>query len=187
DVVMEVLARAKALGLQAVGFFDDETVTLEMGDRVSELHLRYYEPAARLLREAELRDALRARGMRKVVVLADPERVARVLVPEWTGAPFLKGASLMRAVEDALEVVPGGWCKRRALEALMGRWRLAPEDLVAVGDGGNDLDMIRGAGVGVAMGNAVPEVKAAATAVVADNDSGGVAEAIQRFVLEREI
>lgn len=54
---------------------------------------------------------------------------------------------------------------------------------MAVGDGGNDLEMVSGAGVGVAMGNAVPAVKAAATAVVAGHDDGGVAEAFERFVL----
>ena len=54
---------------------------------------------------------------------------------------------------------------------------------MAIGDGGNDLGMVRGAGVGCAMGNAVPAVKAAARLVVADNDSGGVAEAIERMIL----
>ena len=54
---------------------------------------------------------------------------------------------------------------------------------MAVGDGGNDLEMVAGAGVGVAMGNAVPAVRAAAAAVVAGHDDGGVAEAFERFVL----
>ena len=53
---------------------------------------------------------------------------------------------------------------------------------MAVGDGGNDLTLVRNAGLGVAMGNAVPGVKQAAAAVVASNDDGGVAEAIQRFL-----
>ena len=43
--------------------------------------------------------------------------------------------------------------------------------------------MVASAGVGVAMGNAVPAVKAAAKLVVASNDDGGVAEAIERLIL----
>ncbi len=54
---------------------------------------------------------------------------------------------------------------------------------MAVGDGGNDLEMVANAGLGVAMGNAVPAVKQAARLVVASNDEGGVAEAIERLIL----
>lgn len=43
--------------------------------------------------------------------------------------------------------------------------------------------MVRNAGLGVAMANAVPETLAAASAVVSSNDDDGVAEAIERFVL----
>lgn len=43
--------------------------------------------------------------------------------------------------------------------------------------------MVANAGLGVAMGNAVPEVKAAAFSVVAGHDDDGIAEAIERFIL----
>jgi hydroxymethylpyrimidine pyrophosphatase-like HAD family hydrolase len=61
--------------------------------------------------------------------------------------------------------------------------QVAPEAFMAVGDGGNDLEMVANAGLGVAMGNAVPAVKQAARLVVASNDEGGVAEAIERLIL----
>ena len=54
---------------------------------------------------------------------------------------------------------------------------------VAIGDSFNDLDMIRWAGVGVAMGNAAPEIQALADYTVASNEDEGVAEALARFVL----
>lgn len=66
---------------------------------------------------------------------------------------------------------------------LLDHLQLSPQDLVAVGDGSNDLEMITNAGFGVAMGNAVPAVKEAAAAVVASHDEGGVVEAFERFVL----
>ena len=56
---------------------------------------------------------------------------------------------------------------------------------MACGDAGNDLPMLRRAGVGVAMGNAAPAVKSAARFVTDTNDNDGVAKALERFVLGR--
>lgn len=81
------------------------------------------------------------------------------------------------------EVVPSGWDKWRSMQQLLEHWGVPASDLVAVGDGSNDLGMVAGAGMGVAMGNAVQRVKQAAQLVVADNDSGGVAEAIESLIL----
>lgn len=54
---------------------------------------------------------------------------------------------------------------------------------IAVGDAENDLPMLRVAGLGVAMGNALPSAVAAAGVQVADNDHDGVAEAIRRYLI----
>ena len=56
---------------------------------------------------------------------------------------------------------------------------------MAVGDSGNDLSMIQAAGLGVAMGNAMPEVLAAADVTTADNNHDGVALAIEKYALHR--
>jgi hydroxymethylpyrimidine pyrophosphatase-like HAD family hydrolase len=54
---------------------------------------------------------------------------------------------------------------------------------MAIGDGINDIDLLQAVGMPVAVGNAIPEAKAVAKAVVASNDEDGVAEAIELFVL----
>ena len=54
---------------------------------------------------------------------------------------------------------------------------------MAIGDNENDLSMIEYAGLGVAMGNAVPLVKEAANVVTKTNEEHGVAEAIKTYVL----
>jgi Cof subfamily protein (haloacid dehalogenase superfamily) len=56
------------------------------------------------------------------------------------------------------------------------------ENCMSFGDGRNDLTMIEAAGIGVAMENAVEEVKAAADYITKSNDEDGVAEAIRKFV-----
>lgn len=64
------------------------------------------------------------------------------------------------------------------IEKLCRRWGLDSRRTVAVGDDVNDLDMIRRAGLGVAMGNAGPVVQAAAKRVIESNDACGVAKLI---------
>ena len=57
------------------------------------------------------------------------------------------------------------------------------EQIMACGDAGNDIDMIRTAGLGVAMGNASEEIKAAADFITKSNEEDGVAFAIRKFCL----
>ena len=76
--------------------------------------------------------------------------------------------------------------KGGALKQLTDYLGLSMEQVMAVGDGMNDLTMLRMAGVGVAMGNACPEAMAAADAVTADCDHDGVAQAIARFCFGEE-
>ena len=54
---------------------------------------------------------------------------------------------------------------------------------MAIGDGDNDLEMIKMAGLGVAMANGAARTLEVADAVVASNDEDGVVEAIEKFIL----
>ena len=73
--------------------------------------------------------------------------------------------------------------KAEALRFLMEKLQVNREELLACGDSPNDEDMIRFAGLGVAMGNALPEVKEAADYVTGSNEEDGVAMVIEKFVL----
>jgi hydroxymethylpyrimidine pyrophosphatase-like HAD family hydrolase len=110
----------------------------------------------------------------------------------------------VRPVAESLQAdpVPGtyveqagtyaAWClevhhldsgKCNALRRIAGRLGLRQEEILAVGDHINDIQMLRFAGTGVAMGNAQPEARAAADFVTGTLEEDGVAEAIERFVL----
>ena len=75
--------------------------------------------------------------------------------------------------------------KGAGLEVLCNYLGLKLSETMALGDGGNDITMLKAAGIGVAMGNAETAVKAFADVTVGTNEQAGVAEAIRRFVLEK--
>lgn len=73
--------------------------------------------------------------------------------------------------------------KERALAEVCRDLQIDASDVLAIGDSRNDVPMLRWAGIGVAMGNALTEVIEAAPFVTASNDEDGVARAIERFVV----
>ncbi|KRM87507.1 Cof-type HAD-IIB family hydrolase [Lacticaseibacillus thailandensis] len=89
--------------------------------------------------------------------------------------------ALSRSKPTYLEITHRGVTKAAALAFLRDYFKVPLAATLAIGDGGNDLPMIQAAGVGVAMGNGAAALRQAADAVVADNNAGGVAEAINRF------
>jgi hypothetical protein len=76
------------------------------------------------------------------------------------------------------EIAPVGITKWHSVLRLAGQWGIAPAEICAVGDDVNDIPMIRGAGLGVAMGNALDEVKAAADRIAPCNNSDGLVEVV---------
>ena len=74
--------------------------------------------------------------------------------------------------------------KRNGLIRLAEMMGIAPEEVMVCGDHFNDLGMMHWAGIGVAMGNAEERVRAEADYISRPNNQGGVAEAIERFVLQ---
>ncbi len=71
--------------------------------------------------------------------------------------------------------------KGRALQAMCQHEGFAVADTMAFGDGGNDIAILRQAGIGVAMGNAVDPVKAAADYVTTSVDDDGISNALRHF------
>lgn len=82
-----------------------------------------------------------------------------------------------------LELVPKDIDKARSLSVLLEELELKREELMAAGDGFNDLSMVRFAGMGVAMANAQDVVKENADFITLSNDEDGVAYAVEKFIL----
>ncbi|GAO99439.1 Cof-type HAD-IIB family hydrolase [Fructobacillus ficulneus] len=103
----------------------------------------------------------------------------QALVPE----QLKKDANVVRSTPNNLEFMNNNASKGQALLALAAELGIDPADTMAIGDQENDLTMIEAAGIGVAMGNAIPDVKAIANEETTDNNHDGVGQAIERFVL----
>lgn len=91
--------------------------------------------------------------------------------------------SVYRSEPFFLEILPKGIDKAASLERLLGKLGMRREEMIACGDGYNDLSMIQYAGLGVAMENAVLPVKKAADFVTFSNDNDGIAHVIEKFML----
>ena len=84
---------------------------------------------------------------------------------------------------DFINVIAPGASKRSALDALTRYLGISFDEVMAIGDGPNDIPILSAVGLGVAMGNASQDVKASARYTTEDVDHNGLAEAIRRFVL----
>ena len=89
--------------------------------------------------------------------------------------------SLVFSAPFFLEANPPGVSKGSSLELLCAERGLSMGDVMAFGDNGNDVTMIAAAGLGVAMGNAIPEAKAVADVVAASNDGDGIGLVLQQY------
>lgn len=99
-----------------------------------------------------------------------------------TLAPHLHGqVRLTRTATDFLEFQPLTTHKGQALAQVMALCGYTAAEVVAIGDGENDLTLIETAGMGVAMGNAIPALQQRAQMITATNDDDGVAVALRQL------
>jgi Cof subfamily protein (haloacid dehalogenase superfamily) len=117
----------------------------------------------------------------KMLIMEEPAKIADI---KNVIDNRLKGSiTLTTSHPRFLEINRHGINKGVALSYLANRFNIEHHEVMAIGDSLNDLDMIKAAGFGVAMGNAVADIKQAAEAVTGGHDADGVAEAIEKYVL----
>ena len=90
--------------------------------------------------------------------------------------------ALLSEKYDLAQIMPTGSSKATALHYLMDSWGITLRHVAAFGDDVNDVEMVQEAGLGVAMDNAVAEVKAVADRITASNDQDGVALVVEELL-----
>ncbi len=112
---------------------------------------------------------------------SDLEKVARC---EELGRAALGAlATVARSQPYYVDFTPPGTHKGLLIAFLSQRLGISPQQIAVLGDMENDLEMFKRAGFSIAMGNAAPEVKAAAGATTLSNEEDGFALAIEREIL----
>lgn len=118
----------------------------------------------------------------KCLMVGDAERMQHI-EPEMK-AKYGHRLNIFRSEPYFLEIMPQGIDKAQSLSVLLKHLNLTREEMIAVGDGFNDLTMIEYAGLGVAMSNAQQVVKEAAQYITLSNEEDGVAHVVEKFILE---
>lgn len=95
----------------------------------------------------------------------------------------LPEVTITSSLKNNLEIGGATTSKAEALRRMGELLGIKQEEMMAIGDSPNDIEMLKASGVPVAVGNAEDEVKEKACYVSADNDNDGVAEAIEKFVI----
>lgn len=180
ELGLEVLEWAAMRGLHARVLVDGRVITSPDCPAAQRFVRRSEEPGvvvvdspAEWLAEAEEEPT-------KLVIVDHPDSVPGWL-EEARGA-FRGRLFVTRSLPHYVEVGGLEGTKSTALRFLCGRWGIDPERLLAFGDADNDVDMLRFAGCGVAVGPLTDEVRGAADEVVPNVDEDGVALYVEKLL-----
>jgi Cof subfamily protein (haloacid dehalogenase superfamily) len=118
----------------------------------------------------------------KVITYDDPTASGRDLLVEMEGR-FVPALTIIRTHVWLVEATAPGVDKGSALHKLCALLGVDPQRVLAIGDSENDIPMLRAAGFGIAMGNAIEGLKAVADWIAPPIDEDGAAVALRRWVL----
>lgn len=177
DDVLPILYTAAVRHNQAILTYDNEFILTEDPDNKYVHHEAFLNKMQIRPTDDFLRDA--PQPLPKCLIVGDPDELIRT---ESELSLRLQGRiSVYRSEPFFLELVSQGIDKARSLAVLLDELGMTREQMVAMGDGYNDLSMIRFAGMGVAMANAQEPVKKAADYITLSNDEDGVAAAVEKL------
>lgn len=113
-----------------------------------------------------------------------PEQTSEVnaMIYELT-QKFAGKIALVKSKKGLIEVINPAVSKANALLSLTKSFNFNIDEVMAIGDADNDLPMLKAAGTGIAMGNAAQHIKDVCDYVVGTNNESGVAEAINKYIL----
>ena len=123
------------------------------------------------------------RGEPQKILFVNDESVTDSLFVELK-IRFGKALQVVQSFPKYVELTHREVSKGNAVAWLANRWGIARNEVIAMGDQGNDCSMIEWAGLGVAMGNAIDSVKAIADYIAPRAEEDGVALVIEKFVLD---
>lgn len=119
----------------------------------------------------------------KIAIVVAPEKMRQTL-SEFIGMNF-EGVEFVTSSGYCIEAVPASGGKGNALKKIADYYKIPVSDVIAVGDHRNDAGMIREAGLGCCVANAVEELKSVADYVSVSNNENAISDIIEKFTEER--
>ncbi|CAF1862432.1 unnamed protein product [Brassica oleracea] len=177
DVCRETCLYSLEHGIPLIAFSQDRCLTLFDHPLVDSLHTTYNEPKAEIISSVD--QLIAEADIQKVIFMDTTEGVSSVIRPYWSEATGDR-ASVVQAQSDMLEIVPPGTSKGNGVKMLLNHLGVSPNEIMAIGDGENDMEMLELASLGVVMSNGAEKTKAVADVIGMSNDEDGVADAIYR-------
>ncbi|CDY35327.1 BnaA04g15200D [Brassica napus] len=178
DVCRETCLYSLEHGIPLIAFSQDRCLTLFDHPLVDSLHTTYNEPKAEIISSVD--QLIAEADIQKVIFMDTTEGVSSVIRPYWSEATGDR-ASVVQAQSDMLEIVPPGTSKGNGVKMLLSHLGVSPNEIMAIGDGENDMEMLELASLGVVMSNGAEKTKAVADVIGMSNDEDGVADAIYRY------
>lgn len=177
-VCREALLYSLEKKIPLVAFSQDQCYSMFDHPLVDSLHYIYHEPKAKIMPSVD--QLLGTAEIQKVLFLETPEGISSALRPYWAKA--IEGrAHVVQAQPDMLELVPPATSKGSGVKILLNHLSISPDEVMAIGDGENDIEMLQLASLGVALANGSEKTKAVADVIGSTNDEDGVAQAIYEY------
>lgn len=177
DKIQELYDASQTYGVSIVSYKDGGIVTEIEDDKYVEIEARINNMP--VVKVDCFVDAL-TEPVTKCLMLGDGDYLEKVEVE--VNNQFGDLLNIYRSEPYFLEIMPQNVDKAYSLERLLAHLNLSRDEMVACGDGFNDLSMVRYAGMGVAMGNAQQVVKEEADFVTASNDEDGLVLVVEKFL-----
>jgi Cof subfamily protein (haloacid dehalogenase superfamily) len=187
----EVIAHVRSHGPPLVyidSYLDGVDILTERTERAHPFQREYVDDQGKVVTIVEDVAQMGQTGRERVIMvsamadaesLAELRRSASTRFGDRIQTHSLINKNYQGQILEFLSPAAGKWA---ALERLAASWEIAPAEIAAVGDDTNDAEMLGRVGLGIAMGNALPEVRAAARLVVRSNAEGGAVEAIEQIL-----
>lgn len=169
--------RAKEFGLACMTYEDDVVVTEDIDDEY--VCIEAYINDIQKRKVESFKESLK-KPIHKVLLTGKPDYVASI--EEEFKKPFGDSLSIYRSAPYFIEIMAKGIDKATSLDRLAKSLHIKQEEVMAFGDGYNDLSMIEYAGLGVAMDNAVDGVKERANEMTLSNDEDGIAHTLKKYI-----
>lgn len=180
EYIRRLIEEARAQGVYLQTYMDDFVLS-ERDDENLEHYTKKTGMQAKVV--PDLTEALTAEPCKALAIdVHSPKPLEEYMerMSDWAADKV----DMFLSSREYLEIVPKGISKGNALRDFCKRLGIPVENSVAAGDENNDIDMLQAAGVGCAVKNAQPEVKAAADYVTErDNNQSAVEEIVERFML----